>query len=60
MTELSSTPTEFAPEVRERLVADAAEIPRISAHASMPSGVTRPSALCTRCSIGSRPERAWG
>ena len=26
MTELSSTPTEFAPEVRERLVADAAEI----------------------------------
>ena len=31
-----------------------------SAQASMPSGVILPSALCTRCSIGSRPERGCG
>ncbi len=38
----------------------AAVIPRISAQTSMPSAVTRPSALCTRCSMGSSPDRACG
>ena len=38
----------------------AAERPSRSAHASMPRDVTRPSTLCTRCSIGSSAERAWG
>ena len=38
----------------------AAVSPRICAHASIPSGVILPWAACTRCSIGSRPDRFWG
>ena len=38
----------------------AALMSRTAAHASIPSGVIRPCTDCTRCSIGSRPERGSG
>ena len=37
-----------------------ADVRGSSAQASMPSGVIRPSTACTRCSIGSSPDRACG
>ena len=46
--------------VTSRGIETCADILGISAHTSIPRGVTRPSTLCTRCSIGSSADRACG